>query len=95
MLYKGKPVIVKGEPIYETEYSDRLLEFVLKANDRKKFGDQIKIGPEPDQDDKRCTTGALATGLEKLRRLRCAARGARGVAGERADGGCNASAILK
>jgi hypothetical protein len=43
VLYKGKPVIVNGEPLYETKYSDRLLEFVLKANDRKKFGDQIKM----------------------------------------------------
>jgi hypothetical protein len=37
VLYKGKPVYVHGEPLYETEYSDRLLERLLEANDPERF----------------------------------------------------------
>ena len=37
VLYKGQPVYVHGEPLYETEYSDRLLERLLEANNPEKF----------------------------------------------------------
>ena len=43
VLYKGKPIRVGGEWVYETGYSDGLLQFLLKTWDRKTYGDQIKI----------------------------------------------------
>ncbi len=33
---------IQGELVYETEYSDSLLMFPLKAYDRDKFGDHIE-----------------------------------------------------
>jgi hypothetical protein len=57
VLYKGQPVYVHGEPLYETEYSDRLLERLLEANNPEKFkrrnettfqwsGDPRELSPE-------------------------------------------------
>jgi hypothetical protein len=37
VFYKGAPVYVHGEPLYETEFSDRLLERLLEANNPQKF----------------------------------------------------------
>jgi hypothetical protein len=42
VMYKGKPCkLADGTYAYETEYSDNLLMFLLKAYDRKRFGDKI------------------------------------------------------
>ena len=47
VLYKGKPIRVNGELVYETEYDSQLLMFLLKACDRKRFGDKpdTTLGP--------------------------------------------------
>lgn len=37
MFYQGKVVRVNGEIVYEVEYSDRLLERLLEANNPEKF----------------------------------------------------------
>jgi len=42
VFWKGRPVRVNGELIYETEYDSNLLMFLLKAYDRKRFGDKIE-----------------------------------------------------
>ena len=39
-LHKGRQVYVDGEPLYEHQYSDSLLMFLLRAYDREKFGDR-------------------------------------------------------
>lgn len=36
-LFNGKPIFINGEMQYEVQYSDRLLELLLKANDRARF----------------------------------------------------------
>lgn len=41
VIYKGKPVVYKGEIVYETEFDSQLIMFLLKAYDRKRFGDKI------------------------------------------------------
>ena len=43
VLHKGKQVYVDGEPLYEHQYSDALLMFLLRAYDREKFGDRQVI----------------------------------------------------
>jgi len=43
VLYKGKQVYVDGEPLYEYQYSDALMMFLLRAYDREKFGDRQVI----------------------------------------------------
>jgi hypothetical protein len=40
VLYKGAQVIIDGEPLFQIEYSDRLLMFLLKAYCPEKFRDQ-------------------------------------------------------
>jgi hypothetical protein len=40
---KGKPVRVNGELVNETEYDSNLLMFLLKAYDRKRFGDKSQV----------------------------------------------------
>ena len=42
VTYKGKPVRINGEYLYEVVRSDSLLMFLLKAHDPKRFGDRIK-----------------------------------------------------
>jgi hypothetical protein len=42
VTYKGKPVRINGEYLYEVVRSDNLLMFLLKAHDPKRFGDKIK-----------------------------------------------------
>lgn len=37
VLHKGKQVYIGGEPLHEVEYSDRLLMFLLEANNPDKF----------------------------------------------------------
>jgi hypothetical protein len=37
MFYQGKPIKIDGEIVYEHEYSDRLLERLLEANNPQKF----------------------------------------------------------
>jgi hypothetical protein len=39
----GKPVFVGGRMLYQTEYSDSLLMFLLKANNPEKFRDRVEI----------------------------------------------------
>ena len=41
VFWKGKPVRVNGELVYETEYDSNLLMFLLRAYDPKRFGDKI------------------------------------------------------
>ena len=36
-LHRGKQVYLEGRPLYETEYSDRLLERLLEANNPEKY----------------------------------------------------------
>ena len=43
VLCKGKQVYVDGEPLYEHQYSDALMMFLLRAYDREKFGDRQLI----------------------------------------------------
>ena len=43
VTYKGKPIRVQGDYLYETEYDSQLLMFLLKAYDRDKFGDRTQI----------------------------------------------------
>jgi hypothetical protein len=47
VTYKGKPVRINEEYLYEVVRSDNLLMFLLKAYDRKRFGGKIDttIGP--------------------------------------------------
>jgi len=42
VLWKGKPVRVSGELVYETEYDSNLLMFLLRAYDPKRFGDKLR-----------------------------------------------------
>jgi hypothetical protein len=43
LLYRGKQVYVEGRRVYESEYSDQLLMFLLKANNPEKFRDRMEI----------------------------------------------------
>ena len=43
VLYKGKPVFVGGQMLYETEYSDQLLITLLKANNPTRFKDRTEL----------------------------------------------------
>jgi hypothetical protein len=43
VFWKGKPVRVNGELVYETEYDSNLLIFLLKGYDRKRFGDKNQV----------------------------------------------------
>jgi hypothetical protein len=43
LTYKGKPIRIQGEHLYETTYSDSLLQFLLKAYDREGFGDKSQL----------------------------------------------------
>jgi hypothetical protein len=40
VTYKGKQVYIGGQPVYETDYSDQLLMFLLKAYDPERFKDR-------------------------------------------------------
>ena len=42
VLYKGKPVFVGGQMMYETEYSDQLLITLLKANSPDKYRERTE-----------------------------------------------------
>lgn len=42
VTYKGKPVRINGEYLYEVMRSDNLLMFLLKAHDPKRFGDKLR-----------------------------------------------------
>jgi hypothetical protein len=42
VTYKGQPVIYKGQIVYETEFDSQALMFLLKAYDRKRFGDKME-----------------------------------------------------
>lgn len=42
VTYKGKPVRINGEYLYEVVRSDNLLMFLLKAHDPKRFGDKLR-----------------------------------------------------
>jgi hypothetical protein len=41
VTYKGKPVVYRGQVVYETEFDSQLIMFLLKNYDRKRFGDKI------------------------------------------------------
>ena len=43
IFYKGKPIRICGEIVYETEYSDALLIQLLKAYHAEKFGDKPQV----------------------------------------------------
>jgi hypothetical protein len=43
IFYKGKPIRICGEIVYETEYSDTLLIQLLKAYYPEKFGDKPQV----------------------------------------------------
>ena len=43
VTYQGKAVRHEGQVVWETLYSDAILMFLLKAWDRKTFGDAVKI----------------------------------------------------
>ena len=43
IFYKGKPIRICGEIVYETEYSDALLIQLLKAYNPEKFGDKRQV----------------------------------------------------
>jgi hypothetical protein len=66
VLYKGKQVFVEGRPLYETQYSDQLLMFLLKAYDRERFGDQIKMDLSQIKTINDVPTELLRLVLEKL-----------------------------
>ena len=42
-FYKGAPIIVNGKPYTEHEYSDRLLEFLLKGELHDKYAERKKV----------------------------------------------------
>jgi hypothetical protein len=42
VTYKSKPVRINGEYLYEVVRSDNLLMFLLKAYDRRRFGDKVE-----------------------------------------------------
>jgi hypothetical protein len=44
VLYKGQPVIHRGKPVVEHEFSDRLMEKLLEANDPDRFNRQ-RVAP--------------------------------------------------
>lgn len=50
VLYKGRHVHVGGRPLYETEYSDTLLMFLLKGLEPERFGDKQNIKIDWDGD---------------------------------------------
>jgi hypothetical protein len=50
VLYKGKPVFVHGQMLYETEYSDQLLVLLLKGNNPDKFKDRSDVNHRFDGD---------------------------------------------
>jgi negative regulator of sigma E activity len=41
LLWKGRPVLLRGERVSETVYSDGLMMFGLNAHDRKRYGDKL------------------------------------------------------
>ena len=43
LFYKGEPIRIHGEIVYETEFSDQLLIFLLKANNPDRFADRQRI----------------------------------------------------
>jgi hypothetical protein len=43
LFYKGKPVRVHGEIVYEEEFSDTLMVVLLKANNPEKFKDRQTV----------------------------------------------------
>jgi hypothetical protein len=43
LFYKGDPIRIHGEIVYETEFSDQLLIFLLKANNPDRFADRQRI----------------------------------------------------
>jgi hypothetical protein len=43
VLYQGKRVYINGRPLYEHEYSDAMLMFLLKPGDRERFGDKSQL----------------------------------------------------
>ena len=43
VLYKGRQVFVEGSPLFDHEYSDNLLIFLLKAHAPERFRDRIDV----------------------------------------------------
>ena len=43
VLYKGKQVHIQGQPLVEREFSVQMLLALLKAGDRQRYGEQLKI----------------------------------------------------
>ena len=41
VLYKGKPVFVDGQPVYEIEYSDTLMQLLLKGAMPDKYRERL------------------------------------------------------
>jgi hypothetical protein len=60
VLYKGKPVMVNGEPYYETRYSDRLLILLLKAMRPEKYRERSQALVDWDGDPSKLTDAQLA-----------------------------------
>ncbi len=58
-FYRGKPINIDGEIVYEHEYSDRLLERLLEANDPEKFKRRIENTNLLDLDPAKLTTAQL------------------------------------
>jgi hypothetical protein len=42
VLYKGKPVLIQGEPLYEVTYSDTILMRLLEAYDPERFKPRVE-----------------------------------------------------
>jgi len=65
VLYKGEPVRIEGQLLYEHEYSDRLMEKLLEAGDPDRFNRQSVAPLEGDLDN--LTEGQVRALLEWLR----------------------------
>jgi hypothetical protein len=68
VLYKGQPVVYKGEPVFEHVYSDNLLIKLLEAGDPDRFNRQ-KVAPfDEDFDFDKMTEGQVQGLLKWLRK---------------------------
>jgi hypothetical protein len=60
VLYKGKPVYIHGEMLFETEFSDNMLALALKANLPEKYRERHEIATVWDGDLTKLTDEQLS-----------------------------------
>jgi hypothetical protein len=66
ILYKGKPVMIQGEPLFEHQYSDMLLIRLLEAYNPERFGRRYEDAQVWDGDLAKLSPQQLAKVVDQL-----------------------------